>query len=57
MEVDSNMLIQNLVDYNVVSRKITLWGGDVIVKDFTSQYGGEEFKSPCLQPKLLWLIR
>jgi hypothetical protein len=25
-------------------KKITLWGGDAIVKDLTTQCGGEEFK-------------
>jgi len=57
MEVDSNMLVQNLVNYNVLFKKITLWGDGVIVKDFISQCGGEELKSPYLQPKLFWLIR
>jgi hypothetical protein len=33
-------------------KKITLWDGGVMVKDSTSQCGGEEFKSPHLQLKL-----
>jgi hypothetical protein len=57
MEFDSNMLVQNLVNYNVLSKKITLWGGVEIVKEFIFQCGGEKLKSPYLQPKLLWLIR
>ncbi len=28
-----------------------------MVKDLTPQCGGEEFKSPHLQPKLPWLLR
>jgi hypothetical protein len=27
-----------------------------MVKDLTPQFGGEEFKSPHLQPKLPWLL-
>jgi hypothetical protein len=27
MEVDRNMLVQNHVHYNMLSKKITLWGG------------------------------
>ncbi len=47
------MLIQSLVNYNTLFKKIILWGGGAIVKDFISQCGDEEFKSPYLQPKLL----
>jgi hypothetical protein len=45
------------VDYNMLSKKITLWGDDVMVKDLTIQCGGEEFKFPHLQPRLPWLLR
>ncbi len=54
MEVD---YIHNHVYYNMLSIKITLWGGGAMVKDLTPQCGGEEFKSPHLQPRLLWLFR
>jgi len=37
--------------------KVTLWGGGVMVKNLTPQRGGEEFKSPHLQPKLPWLLK
>jgi hypothetical protein len=57
MEVDYNMLIQNHVYYNMLSKKITLWGGGGMVKDLTLQCGSEEFKSPHLQPRLPWLLR
>jgi hypothetical protein len=30
---------------NMLSKKITLWGGGAMVKDLTPQCGGEEFKS------------
>ncbi len=33
MEVDFNMLLQNHVHYNKLSKKITLWGGGAMVKD------------------------
>ncbi len=42
---------------NMLSKKITLWGGGAMVKDFTPQCGGEEFKSPHLQPRVPWLLR
>ncbi len=42
---------------NMLSKKITLWGGGVIFKDLAFQCGGEEFKSPHLQPKLPWLFK
>jgi hypothetical protein len=32
------------VDYNMLSKKITVWGGGAMVKDLTIQCGGEEFK-------------
>jgi hypothetical protein len=57
IKVDDNMLFQNCVDYNMLSKKITLWGGGAMVKNLTSQCGCEEFKSPHLQPRLLWLLR
>jgi hypothetical protein len=34
-EIDYNMLVQNHVDYNYVVQKITLLGGDAMVKDLT----------------------
>ncbi len=38
-------------------KKITLWGVGAMVKDLTPQCEGEEFKSPHLQPRPLWLLR
>ncbi len=40
----------------MLSKKITLWGGGAMVKDLTSQCGGEEFESLHLQPRLPWLF-
>ncbi len=57
MEIDYDMLVQNHVYYNMLLKKITLWGGGAMGKDLTSQFEGEEFKSPHLQPWLLWLLR
>ncbi len=57
MEVDYKMLMQNHVNYNMVFKKITLWCGGAIVKKLTFQYGGEEFKSPHLQARLLLLFK
>jgi hypothetical protein len=57
MEVYYNMLVQNHVYYNMLFKIITLWGGGAMVKDLTSQCEGEEFKSPHLQLRLLWLLR
>ncbi len=34
------------------SKNITLCGGGAMVKDLNPQSGGEEFKSPHLQPRL-----
>jgi hypothetical protein len=48
MEVDYNMLVQNHVYYNMLSKKITLWGHNAMVKSLTPQCGSEEFKSPHL---------
>jgi hypothetical protein len=45
------------VDYNMLSKKITLWGGGATVKDLTPQCGGEVFKSSHLQSRLPWLLR
>ncbi len=42
---------------NMLSKKITFWGGGAMVKDLTPQCEGEKFKSPNLQPKLPWLLR
>ncbi len=53
MKVDYNiLLVQSHVHYNYVLQNITLWGGGAMVKDLTPQCGGEEFKSPHLQPRL-----
>ncbi len=57
MELDYNMLVQNHAHYNMLTKKITLRGGGTMVKNLTVQCGGEEFKSPHLQPRLPWLIR
>ncbi len=38
-------------------KKITLWGGGVMVKDLTPQCVGEDFNSPYLQPRLPWLLK
>jgi hypothetical protein len=57
MEIDYNMLVQNHVHHNMLSKKITLWGGGAMVKDLTPQCGNEEFKSPHLQPRLPWLLK
>jgi hypothetical protein len=35
MEVNYKMLMQNHVNYNMLFKKITLWGGGAIVKDWT----------------------
>jgi hypothetical protein len=56
MKVDYNMLVQKHVHYNMLSKKITFWGGVAMVNDLTLQCGGEEFKSPHLQPRLPWLF-
>jgi hypothetical protein len=45
------------INYNMLSKTITLWGCGAMVKDLILQCEGEEFKSPHLQPKLLWLFR
>jgi hypothetical protein len=45
------------VDCNTLQKKITLWGGGAMNKNLTLQCGGEEFKSPHLQPRLPWLFR
>jgi hypothetical protein len=57
MKIDYNMLVQNYVHYNMLSKKITLWGGGAMVKDLIPQCGDEEFKSPHLQLRLPWLLR
>jgi hypothetical protein len=33
MKIDYNMLLQNHVHYNILSKKITLWGGGAMVKE------------------------
>jgi hypothetical protein len=48
MKIDHNILVQNHVNYNILSKKITLRGGGVMVKDLTLQCEGEQFKSPHL---------
>ncbi len=57
MVVYYNMLVQNHVNYNMLSKKIILRNGGAMVKDMTPQCGSEEFKFPHLQPRLLWLLR
>ncbi len=57
MEVDCKMLMQNHVNYNMLFKKIILWGGGAIAKDLILQYEGEEFKSSHLQTRLPWLLR
>jgi len=57
MEVDYNILVQNHVHYNMLSKKIILWGGGAMVKDLILQCEGEELMSPHLQPRLPWLLR
>jgi hypothetical protein len=57
MYVDYNMLVQNHVHYNMLSKNITLWGGGAMVKELTLQCGDEKFKSPHLQPRLPWPLR
>jgi hypothetical protein len=57
MEIDHKMLVQNHVQYNILSQKITLWGGSAMVNNLTFQSKTEEFKSPHLQPKVPWLLR
>jgi hypothetical protein len=57
MEVDYNILVQNHVHYNMLSKKIILWGGGAMVKDLIFQCEGEELMSLHLQPRLPWLLR
>jgi hypothetical protein len=57
MEIDYNMLVQNYVHYNMLSKKITLWGCEAMVKDLIPQCVDEEFKSPHWQLRLPWLLR
>jgi hypothetical protein len=52
MEVDHNMLVQNHVHYNMLSKKITSWGDVAMVQNLIFQCEGDEFKSPHLQPRL-----
>jgi hypothetical protein len=52
MEIDNNMFVQIMFITNMVSKIITWWGGGAMVKDLTLKCGGEEFKSPHLQPRL-----
>ncbi len=57
MEVDYNMLVQNHVHYNMLYKKITLWGSDAMVKNFILESKSEELKSSHLQPRLPWLLK
>ncbi len=51
------MLITNSwKDYNMLSKKITLWGGGAMVTNLTPQCKSEDSKSSHLQPKLPWLL-
>jgi hypothetical protein len=36
------------VDYNMLSKRVILWGGGAMVKDLTPPSGGEKFKTPHL---------
>jgi hypothetical protein len=51
------MLIQNHVHYKYVVQENHLIGEGTMVKDLIPQCEDEEFKSPHLQPKLLWLFK
>ncbi len=42
---------------NMLYKNITFWDGGAMVKDLIPQCGSEEFNSPHLQPRLLWLFR
>ncbi len=58
MEVDYNMLVQNQCLSQYVLQKIIPYG--VVVqwlRTWIPQCGGEEFKSPHLQPRLPWLLK
>jgi predicted metalloenzyme YecM len=57
MEVDYNMLVQNHVQYNMLSKKKILWGDGATVKDLIPQCEGEKLMFPHLQPRLPWLFR
>jgi hypothetical protein len=48
IKIDYNIFVQNHVYYNMLSKKVTLWGGGARVKDLTPQCGGEEFQVPTL---------
>jgi hypothetical protein len=50
MEIDYNTLVQNHVHYNMLLKKITLWGDVAMVKNLTFQCVSEQFKSPHLLP-------
>jgi hypothetical protein len=43
-----NMLVQNHVNYNMLSKKISLWVHGAMVKNLTLQCEDEEFKVPHL---------
>jgi hypothetical protein len=42
---------------NMLLKKTTLWGDGAMFNDLAPQCGGEEFKSPHLQPRLPWLLK
>ncbi len=40
-----------------MSKEITLWGGDVMIKDLIFQCESDKFKSTHLQLRVCWLLR
>jgi hypothetical protein len=54
MEIDSICWSKIMLITICCQKQITLCGGGAMVKDLISQCGGEEFKSPHLQPRLPW---
>ncbi len=50
------MFVQNHVHYNMLFKK-SPYGVVVLVKNLIPQCASEEFKSPHLQPRLLWLLK
>jgi hypothetical protein len=47
MKVDYNMLLQNHVHYNMLSKKITLWGAGAMVKDLINVEVGSSSPHTC----------
>jgi hypothetical protein len=48
MEVDYNMLVQNHVHYNLLFKKITLWGDGVMIKKLDSSMWRQGVQVPTL---------